>query len=194
MERLTILRAKTKELFDNSGLQFHNWSHIWRDYRRGEYIAEREGGNKVIILSALLLHDVGYCYTRLENHGKSSAAKCGEILEPLGFSTAEIEAIRHCILAHDPPTGAVPETIEAKIVFDADMLEKIDPEFLFANGIYNIAAEFAITLPGYAELYVKRFGELVDQGRAFYTATGRELDGGRLALTIDYFRRFYNLG
>ena len=77
----------------------------------------------------------------------------------------------------------MPQTIEAKILNDADVLEKAGVIFLILGG--KIICEFGEALDGFLER------ELVDRAvelkRGFYTHKARELDGGRLEKVLSLF-------
>jgi hypothetical protein len=117
------------------------------------------------------------------------AERCQGLLVGLGYEREEVEGIRHCIVAHDPASGVLPETIEAKIVYDADMLDKADLALLLKGSWVDVAEEFGVTVTEYAELFINRFEPLLKEGRAYYTETGKHFDNGNLALIIDVARR-----
>jgi uncharacterized protein len=97
-----------------------------------------------IIAPAALLHDIG---RKQESRSKGKVchaelgAKLAEpLLRDLGYSQADQTAICHCIHAHRFRSNVAPETIEAKILFDADKLDSIGAigigrAFLFAGQI-----------------------------------------------------------
>jgi uncharacterized protein len=47
------------------------------------------------------------------------------ILEKLNYTKDQIKHIQNCIISHRYRTDNKPETLEAKIVFDADKLETV---------------------------------------------------------------------
>ena len=97
-----------------------------------------------ILAAAALLHDIG---RRQETeskggicHAQESAEMAGQILAKLGLDPADIEAIQHCIRCHRFRGKEKPQTLEAKIIFDADKLDSIGAvgigrAFLFAGQI-----------------------------------------------------------
>ena len=97
-----------------------------------------------ILSAAALLHDIGRSHEMLSQGKICHAAKGAEmsraILTDLGFSPEMQEAILHCIEAHRYRNNKVPETLEAKILFDADKLDSIGAigigrAFLFAGQV-----------------------------------------------------------
>jgi uncharacterized protein len=97
-----------------------------------------------IIAPAALLHDIGR-KQESNTKGKVCHAELGAqmaepLLKELGYSQADQAAICHCIHAHRFRSSVAPETIEAKILFDADKLDSIGAigigrAFLFAGQI-----------------------------------------------------------
>lgn len=100
----------------------HDCSHALRVRNTALYIAEREGGNPAVVELAALLHDIGRETTLEKSHAGSSASLAVSILQKYGYGPPIIEAVKHCIAVHSLEMG-MPETIEAKIVFDADKLD-----------------------------------------------------------------------
>ncbi|MEL6677586.1 MAG: HD domain-containing protein [Pseudomonadota bacterium] len=104
----------------------HHARRVWGNARR---IAEAEGaGDLRIIAAAAYLHDLVNLRKDAPDRHRASAqsgAKASRVLAALGFTEAEIEAARHAIRAHSYSAGIPPETIEAKIVQDADRLESL---------------------------------------------------------------------
>ena len=56
---------------------------------------------------------------------KDSASFAGEVLRGLGWEESRISPVQHCIRAHRYRGKEGPETIEAKILFDADKLDVV---------------------------------------------------------------------
>jgi uncharacterized protein len=95
-----------------------------------------------ILSAAALLHDIGRQYETEKQggicHAEKGAELAKEILQKLEFSEAFIAEVIHCIETHRYRGDKVPETLEAKILFDADKLDSIGAvgigrAFLFAG-------------------------------------------------------------
>ncbi|MFW5713676.1 MAG: HD domain-containing protein [Brevefilum sp.] len=131
----------------------HDFDHVLRVYRIAERLAEAEGADKEIVRAAALLHDSqgsapgGETQARAEHH-ITSADFAREVLAEKGWPDEKIEAVRHCILAHRfRGDENAPETIEAKVLFDADKLD-----VLGAIGAARTIAYAALDgQPSYAE-------------------------------------------
>jgi uncharacterized protein len=106
----------------------HDVAHLQRVWKNGRAIAEVEGGDLEVLAAATLLHD---CVAVEKNSplraqaSRLAAEKASGVLRDLGWSEARIEAVTHPILTHSFSAGIKPETLEAKILQDADRLDAI---------------------------------------------------------------------
>ncbi len=121
--QLRVLYQSVKQDFLTKGLIHHNWHHITRDLARAIIIGEAEKANMKIVLASVLLHDIGRLYPDLgRDHHEAGARKAPEYLRKAGFKKGEIGEIVHCIRAHGHRGIEEPKTLEAKVVYDADVL------------------------------------------------------------------------
>jgi len=100
-----------------------------RVYHLAERIAQAEGADLEIVRAAALLHDVegsattGGIEGRVAHH-HSSAEFARQVLEEEGWPKERIDWVLHCIRAHRfRDQSERPQTLEAKILFDADKLD-----------------------------------------------------------------------
>ncbi|KUO65012.1 MAG: phosphohydrolase [Gracilibacter sp. BRH_c7a] len=127
---------------DNKLCTAHDLDHVLRVYNLCKRLAVHEAGVDMdILIPAALLHDIARVIEDEDKSGESDHAVLGAkmasgILERLGYEEGAIERIKHCILAHRFRSGHNPETIEAKILFDADKLDVI--------GAIGIARSFMV--------------------------------------------------
>ena len=105
----------------------HNFDHILRVYRMAERLGQSEGADLDILRAAALLHDAeGSAPGGVEraSHHERSADFAAQILSGEGWSPERIAAVQHCIRAHRfRGDGERPQTIEARVLFDADKLD-----------------------------------------------------------------------
>ena len=188
-DRLAGLAETAQGMYDQAGLKRHNWDHISRNFSRAVKLLEQEHADVEITLAGVILHDIGYFYGCLKDHAHVGADRCVDILVEHGFVPEEIAAVRHCIVAHDPASGVQPQTVEAKIVYDADMLDKSDIALLLSGSLYDVAEEFGVTVTYHAGSFVKRFEPLLNEGRAYFTEAGKRWDNGNLAAIIELAKR-----
>ncbi|GAB4580151.1 MAG: HD domain-containing protein [Anaerolineales bacterium] len=105
----------------------HGFDHVLRVYKMAEKLARIEGADLEIVRAAALLHDAEGSTPDNENnratHHEASASFAREILQTEGWSEVQITAVEHCIRAHRYRTTETPQTLEAKVLFDADKLD-----------------------------------------------------------------------
>lgn len=108
----------------------HDIDHFRRVANTAKEIASQESeiADPLILLAAAYFHDV---ISLPKNHPDSkksssySAIKAQEILANLDFPTEKIPAVCHAIEAHSFSARLQAETIEAKIIQDADRMESL---------------------------------------------------------------------
>ena len=107
----------------------HDFEHVLRVYHTAMKLGKEEGADLEILQAAALLHDSRGAEPggagRAEHH-LASALFAGEVLRDEGWSPDRIKAVQHAIRAHRyRGKEDVPETIEAKVLFDSDKLDVI---------------------------------------------------------------------
>ena len=106
----------------------HDIHHIERVVSVAKKIAQVEGAELAVIVPAAWLHD---CVSLPKNHpdrAKAStmaADKAIGFLSEVGYSSSYFDAIHHAIRAHSFSANVAPDTLEAKIVQDADRLDAL---------------------------------------------------------------------
>ncbi|GAB4333268.1 MAG: HD domain-containing protein [Desulfobulbaceae bacterium] len=137
------LRRISREYCEKEGGS-HGPDHSERVYHMALAIGRRLGARLDILAAAALLHDIGRRFETESRggicHAEKSAEMAGPILEELGFSPSDVAAVQHCIRVHRFRNDKVPESLEARILFDADKLDSIGAvgigrAFLFAGQI-----------------------------------------------------------
>jgi uncharacterized protein len=109
----------------------HDMSHVMRVYNLALKMAKHEKDVDMDVLqAATLLHDIGGHKEMSDPSGKTDhaieSAKMAEpILKNLCFTANQIKHIQDCIISHRYKTENKPQTIEAKILFDADKLDAV---------------------------------------------------------------------
>jgi len=187
----------------------HGFDHILRVYRMVEKLALIEGADIEIVRAAALLHDAQGSRTEggeegRQNHHHASSEFAQHILQAEGWSPERIESVQHCIRAHRfRDNTEAPQTLEAKILFDADKLDVIG-----AVGIARtVAFDVVVNQPIYAEPshrflitgekepgephssyheYLFKLSKIKDR---LYTTTAREIAEERHQFMIEYFER-----
>ncbi len=136
MNTLDSLKDEVKELTKHDSA--HDFEHIMRVYKNAEKICKQEKVNKNLVLTSILLHDV-VSYPKSDKRSKMSsihsAKKSKLILKKYDYSDVEIMIISNAIRDHSFSQNKTPETMEGKILQDADRLD--------ALGAIGIARVFA---------------------------------------------------
>ncbi len=111
----------------NSSDASHNLGHFKRVWNVALSLSE-EDNDLLVILAASYFHDIVSYPKNHPDRSKSSkhaAIRAGEILKQMNFPKEKIPHVQHCIEAHSFSANIMPETIEAKIVQDADRMEAL---------------------------------------------------------------------
>lgn len=130
----------------------HGFDHVLRVYRMAERLAQAEGADLEIVRAAALLHDAEGSATeggdagRVDHH-HASADFASRVLQAEGWPEHRIASVQHCILAHRFRDATQPETLEARVIFDADKLDVIG-----AIGVVRtVAYDVVVGQPVYAQ-------------------------------------------
>lgn len=105
----------------------HDKEHIYRVLYSALEIAQTEDNvNFDVLVGACLLHDIGR-KEQFENpnlcHAMVGGDKAFQFLVENHFDVDYAERVKHCIQTHRFRKNNLPQSIEAKILFDADKLD-----------------------------------------------------------------------
>ena len=136
MKVLDSLKHEVIKIMDNDPA--HDFEHVMRVYSNAKKISKEEKANQKLVLSAALLHDI-VSYPKSSKRSKfssiDSAKKSKSILKKYDFTTEEIIVVFDAIVDHSFSQNKIPQTLEGKILQDADRLD--------ALGSIGIARVFA---------------------------------------------------
>ena len=172
----------------------HDALHVERVMASARRIAVAENAEVEACVTAALLHEL-FNYPKSHPESSRSGDVCAEhaaaLLGAHGYDAAFIERVAYCIRVHSFSRGIVPETLEAKVLQDADRLDAI--------GAIGIARCFATSADMKRPFYApddpfcrardpddKKWGldhfyrKLLRIGDGLHTATARALAGERL--------------
>lgn len=123
---LKEISAIAIEYFQNSP-PTHDWEHTLRVVSLCKKIGSAENADMETLLAAAYLHDIGREEADKKQicHAELSAQIAEQILIKSGFPSCKIPQALHCISTHRFRGDNPPETIEAKVLFDADKLDAI---------------------------------------------------------------------
>lgn len=181
----------------------HDKEHVYRVlYSALEIAGEEQDVDYDVLICACLLHDVGRG-EQFENpslcHAQVGAEKAYRFLTERGFNEDFAARVRHCILTHRYRNNNVPESIEAKILFDADKLDVTGAigiaRTLFYKGqvsepLYNVDTQGRVQdgtgdeKPSFLQEYKLKLENIYSH---FYTDRGRMMAQARRHAASDYY-------
>ncbi|MBC7465735.1 MAG: HD domain-containing protein [Bdellovibrio sp.] len=118
----------------------HDFSHVQRVVKSAQDLALKEGADLNVVIPAAYLHDVviiSKSDPRRTQASQLSADEAIQFLRSLNYPEKYFKGIHHAITAHSFSAGIQAETLEAKIVQDADRLDGL--------GAVGIARCFALS-------------------------------------------------
>ncbi|MBW6516921.1 MAG: HD domain-containing protein [ANME-2 cluster archaeon] len=115
-----------RSILENAPSAGHDITHSLRVRDLCLYLAQEEGGDSQVLEAAALLHDIGRPAEFKDpdtDHAVISAQLAPGILSGAGFPSRNIPAVVYAIKHHRHSSGVVPDTLEARILQDADRLD-----------------------------------------------------------------------
>ena len=197
MSFLSFIEDYAKKQMDKLGL--YGWPHVKRVLSLSVKLAELEGCKVDILVlkAAALLHDIAKHLEKNNpkmNHGVVGAQLAEVFLNKIGFPEPKVSAVCHAIKAHthfEEPTSN-----EAKILHDADFLDKLG-----ATGIATIFIKACLTKKTIEEVlesfYTQNEKSYVFQHIRwvrikqphFYTVTAKKIAEERNKITFTFFNQ-----
>jgi uncharacterized protein len=179
----------------------HDFDHVLRVLALAERIGTAERADMDVVRTATLLHDTHRVQedTSGGDHAAMAAAHAHTVLA--GRAAPEfIEAVAHAIHAHRFRNDTAPQTIEAKVVFDADKLDAIGAVGVaraFSYGGVHGQRLWAEVPDDYAEGAFEAAhtphhefrAKLVHLKDRLYTPTGRALAEARHRFMVAFYAR-----
>lgn len=105
----------------------HDKDHVYRVLHNAMTIACTETVAEMdVLIAASLLHDIARAEQMADPaicHAQAGAEKAYVFLMSIGWNEERAEHVRQCIRTHRFRKGQPPQSIEAKILYDADKLD-----------------------------------------------------------------------
>lgn len=203
MERYTEIINEVQDKLGDAN-KSHDWDHTLRVYHLCMHIGEIEQADMEILKLASILHDI----SRNEEdrskgrvcHAEMGAKAAREILKRHQLQESVIEQVAECIRTHRFKGNAIPQSKEAKILFDADKLDSIGAiglarAFVFAGEVgakvHNKDIDVEKTRPysqedtAYRE-YLVKLRKIKD---IMMTAEGKRMAESRHDFMVSFFDR-----
>lgn len=185
----------------------HDREHVYRVLYNALEIAESETATDYdVLITACLLHDIG----RKEQfadptlcHAMVGGEKAFGFLRSHGFDGEFSGKVRHCIQTHRFRRSRQPESLEAKILFDADKLDATGALGIARTLMYkgNVAEPIYTRLPDgsisdgtqdnapcFFREYKVKLEKLYDR---FYTAKGGQMAQERRKIAAAFYESLY---
>ena len=186
----------------------HDYAHTLRVLHNAELLLQTEpDADSFVVRTAALFHDFARP-EELASDGKQDHAQLGADLvrielEQLGCEPDFVDHVTSCIRTHRYRGKLIPETLEAKIVYDADKLDStgafgIARAFHFAGRIgacLHNTAEEAVNSDAYGKndsAYREYLVKLRHLPGKMLTESGRELAKERAVFMDEFFSRLNN--
>jgi uncharacterized protein len=114
-------------------------------------LANQLGGDKEIIEIATWLHDIGSIMYGWENHHVTGTEIAEEKLNSFGYNSRKTELVKKCILNHRGSQERNRDSLEEKIVAEADVMSSFDN----IAGIFKAAFIYENLTQGEAKISVR---------------------------------------
>lgn len=164
----------------------HGFDHALRVREYALEIGRQENADLWVVEISSYLHDVGRGREKNgEYHTVTSVRLTQSFLKRLGLPKEYIDRVTNCIKCHSrkKPYRKKPETLEAKVLYDADGLDMIG-----AVGMLRIALSATVKDKGWDHVLKKARWrlEILDD---FLTSTGRKMAKKRKELVSNFIHQ-----
>lgn len=144
----------------------HRIDHVMRVTNTALKLAKHENASLEIVLPAIILHDSQPVSKFSENRHNASALSAENtirLLQEWNYPSEFLPSIKHAILAHSFSARIPAETLEAKVIQDADRLDALGSTgiartmavgFTHGNPLYNFDQPFPVNREANDNVYI----------------------------------------
>ena len=185
----------------------HDKEHVYRVLYNALEIAKTENDvNYDILIAACLLHDIGR-KEQFENpdqcHAIIGSEKAYDFLLANGFAASYAEQVKQCIMTHRYRRDNPPQSLEAKILFDADKLDAAGAvgiartllyKGIVAEPLYSMLPDGSVstgendTMPSFFQEYKYKLENLYSN---FYTKKAAAIAKERQYIAVEFYNSLY---
>ncbi|MDE6750540.1 MAG: HD domain-containing protein [Lachnospiraceae bacterium] len=185
----------------------HDKEHVYRVLYNALEIAKSEDGvDYDVLIASCLLHDIGR-KEQFENpslcHAIVGSKKAYDFLIEHGFEIGFAERVKHCIQTHRYRNNNQPQSLEAKILFDADKLDVAGAmgiartliyKGIVSEPLYSVLPDGKVsdgendTAPSFFQEYKYKLENLYTN---FYTKKAAEIAKERQRIAVDFYNCLY---
>lgn len=181
----------------------HDREHIYRVLYTALDIAQSEpSANLEILTAACLLHDIGrpeqFANPKL-CHAEVGSIKAYDFLIGIGWTEERAAHVRDCVFTHRFRSGNPPQSIEARILFDADKIDISGAVGMARSLMYRGAVDeplYTLNADGTVSdgsntdepsFFREYHFKLKNVYGTFFTERGREIALGRQRAAEDFY-------
>ena len=185
----------------------HDKEHVYRVLYNALEIAKAENDvNYDVLITACLLHDIGR-KEQFENpalcHAIVGSEKAYQFLLTHRFETCFAEQVKYCIQTHRFRKNNPPQSLEAKILFDADKLDAVGApgiartllyKGIVSEPLYSVLPNGTVstgendTAPSFFQEYKYKLENLYSH---FYTKKAAAMARERQGIAIEFYNSLY---
>ena len=185
----------------------HDKEHVYRVLYNALDIAKTESNvDYNVLITSCLLHDIGR-KEQFENpalcHAAVGGSKAYNFLLGHGFEISFAEKVKQCIQTHRYRKNNIPQSLEAKILFDADKLDVLGTmgiarslvyKGIVSEPLYSLLPDGTVSdggsdsVPSFFQEYKYKLENLYSK---FYTARASQLAKERQRIAEDFYNSLY---
>ncbi len=185
----------------------HDNEHVYRVLYNALEIAKSEDSvDYDVLIASCLLHDIGR-KEQFENpslcHAIVGSKKAYDFLIENGFEIGFAKKVKHCIQTHRYRNNNQPQSLEAKILFDADKIDVAGAmgiartliyKGIVSEPLYSVLPNGMVsdgkndTVPSFFQEYKYKLENLYTN---FYTIKAAEIAQERQRIAVDFYNCLY---
>lgn len=145
---MSCVKQKALEQIEQHSYAGHDATHTIRVHSLSMKIGKREKADLLVVEAAALLHDIGRSHEEQDpkiDHAEVSAKMAEKLLRECRFPEERIPQVLYAIRVHRFSQHKTPDTLEAKVLQDADRID--------ISGAVGVAMAFAYGGAKNMELY-----------------------------------------
>jgi uncharacterized protein len=167
----------------------YKWEHTLMVLNNALLLAKEEKADQDVVALAAIFHDVSYYTADYQDHGHDGAKHAMSYLRKKDYSNEFIANVSYAIDVH---VGEMhPKTIEAKIIQDADTIDKVGATgialMLLNAGVNKLL--FIEVVKKYKEEYLEKLNFMV---KSIWTTKARQIMVQRTRFLNDFFKQLEN--
>ena len=183
-----ILKVRKFAINNSEKDDLHGFLHVERVLNLCLHLGKQSDANLMILEIAALLHDIGRKNinetTSSKNHAEKSAEMAFNFLNANDFKLPQedLKNINHCIRSHSFSNNSNPQTLEAKILSDADKLDALG-----SIGLYRTISFTIMNKGGIKEVIEHLENKILKLKDHLYLDASKEIAQERLKIVIDFY-------